>query len=238
MIIVIKNKKSISIGDRLLNIAEMIGSCEVLLDVGTDHGLLPIYLLQEGIISNAIAVDICAGPLEQAKRNAQKYNLLNKMDFIISNGFSNVNRNFDYVTIAGLGSNTIIEILENAKNKLNMNCKIVVQSNNSCYLVRKWCISKGWDIVDERIINENNIYYEIVKFEYFGIKELPAYSEMDLLFGPILLKNKSIVLKEKIQKEQEFLLNLIRNIPMDKISAIEKNTLKYEVNKEALNILK
>lgn len=234
----IKNKKSISIGDRLLNIAEMIGSCEVLLDVGTDHGLLPIYLLQEGIISNAIAVDICAGPLEQAKRNAQKYNLLNKIDFIISNGLSNVNRNFDYVTIAGLGSNTIIEILENAKNKLNMNCKIVVQSNNSCYLVRKWCISKGWDIVDERIINENNIYYEIVKFEYVGIKELPAYSEMDLLFGPILLKNKSIVLKEKIQKEQEFLLNLIRNIPMDKISAIEKNTLKYEVNKKALNILK
>ena len=65
----------------------MIGSYEVLLDVGTDHGLLPIYLLQEGIISNAIAVDICAGPLEQAKRNAQKYNLLNKMDFIVSNGF-------------------------------------------------------------------------------------------------------------------------------------------------------
>jgi len=235
---VIKNKKSISIGDRLLNIAEMVGSCEVLLDVGTDHGLLPIYLLQEGIISNAIAVDICAGPLEQAKRNAQKYNLLNKIDFIISNGLSNVNRNFDYITIAGLGSNTIMEILENAKNKLNMNCKIVIQSNNGCYLVRKWCISKGWDIVDERIINENNLYYEIVKFEYVGIKELPAYSEMDLLFGPILLKNKSIVLKEKIQKEQEFLLNLIKNIPVDKISAIEKNTLKYEVNKEALNILK
>ncbi|MCK9198569.1 MAG: class I SAM-dependent methyltransferase, partial [Bacilli bacterium] len=150
MIIVIKNKKSISIGDRLLNIAEMIDSCEVLLDVGTDHALLPIYLLQEGIISNAIAVDICAGPLEQAKRNAQKYNLLSRIDFIISNGLSNVNRDFDYITIAGLGTNTIVEILENAKNKLNVNCKIVVQSNNSCYLVRKWCVSNGWHVVNEK----------------------------------------------------------------------------------------
>ena len=39
-----------------------------LADVGTDHGYIPIVLVQEKIIPSALAMDVNPGPLERAKQ--------------------------------------------------------------------------------------------------------------------------------------------------------------------------
>ena len=57
------------LSERLRQVAEMITPCEVVADVGTDHGYVPIYLIRHGICKRAIAMDINAGPLERAKNN-------------------------------------------------------------------------------------------------------------------------------------------------------------------------
>ena len=60
----------ISLSKRLSVIAEMVPSCGVLADVGTDHGYLPVYLLQQGSVKRVLASDIHLGPLRKARETA------------------------------------------------------------------------------------------------------------------------------------------------------------------------
>ena len=67
--------KIISIDDRLKGIASLVDKCNVIADIGTDHGYLPIYLINNNIAKYAYACDVAAGPLNSAKDNIAKYQL-------------------------------------------------------------------------------------------------------------------------------------------------------------------
>ena len=54
-------------------IAAQIPAGARLVDVGTDHGHLPIWLLLQGRITRAIATDVREGPLSRARENAARY---------------------------------------------------------------------------------------------------------------------------------------------------------------------
>ena len=54
---------------RLLMVANMIPKCECMADIGTDHALLPIYLVLNGKCNRAIASDVKIGPLQSAEKN-------------------------------------------------------------------------------------------------------------------------------------------------------------------------
>ena len=62
--------------NRLQAAADLVPVCESMADIGTDHGYLPIYLVQEGRARRAIACDVNDGPLARAKED------------VISSGFS------------------------------------------------------------------------------------------------------------------------------------------------------
>ena len=57
------------ISDRLATIAYMIDKNKVVFDVGSDHGLLPCFLVESGICPKVYAGDIALGPLNNAKRS-------------------------------------------------------------------------------------------------------------------------------------------------------------------------
>ena len=52
---------------RLYAVASLVTEGASVADVGTDHGYIPIYLIQQNIASKAIALDINGGPLERAR---------------------------------------------------------------------------------------------------------------------------------------------------------------------------
>ena len=54
---------------RLAAIAEMVGECESMADIGTDHGYIPIYLIEQKKVKRALAMDVKEGPLERAKEH-------------------------------------------------------------------------------------------------------------------------------------------------------------------------
>ena len=58
---------------RLNRLAEMVDPGSRLADIGTDHAYLPILLVKSGKISHAIASDVAAGPLENAKEAAPDF---------------------------------------------------------------------------------------------------------------------------------------------------------------------
>ena len=59
----------VKISNRLMTAAALVTQGYTLADVGTDHGYIPIYLLQQKKIPAAIAMDINEGPLERAKEH-------------------------------------------------------------------------------------------------------------------------------------------------------------------------
>ena len=52
--------------DRLLKIASLVDNGKRIADIGTDHGYIPVYPLNQNKIQYAILGDVNKGPLENA----------------------------------------------------------------------------------------------------------------------------------------------------------------------------
>lgn len=179
------NKK---IDNRLLDIASFIDKCDIIADVGTDHGYLPIYLVNNNIADKAIASDIRKQPLEIAKDNIKRQGLDNKIETILTSGLDGI-PSVDFVIIAGMGGLLIEKIL---KEKKTSNGCYVLEPNNNIESLRRYLSSNNYKIIDEKVSYVHNKYYEIMKV-IEGKKQ--ALSEKEIKFGPINL----------IKKEENFI---------------------------------
>lgn len=105
----------IDLSTRLQLIASLVPHCDIAADVGTDHGYLAAWLLENNIIRRVYATDIHAGPLERAKRTAEEADLTAGMEFHLCDGlqFPGADR-ADAVIVAGMGGETMISILQAA----------------------------------------------------------------------------------------------------------------------------
>ena len=128
---------------RLQTICSLVNSGSNVVDIGCDHGLIDIYLTLYNN-NNCIASDINNNALEFAKNNIKKYHLEDKIPTIISDGLNNIDiPNNNTIIICGMGTSTILRILENSKNKKIDS--LIVQSNNDLYLLRKSITKLGYN---------------------------------------------------------------------------------------------
>ena len=107
----------IRLSKRLKTTAEIVLSkkSKKIIDVGCDHALLDIYLLQNNNDLKIVASDVKEKPLENAKKNISKYSFLNKIEVCLKDGINNIDKEIDTVVISGMGTETIIDILEKDK---------------------------------------------------------------------------------------------------------------------------
>lgn len=96
---------------RLALVAALAGSGGSVADVGTDHGYLPVYFAQNGLFRRIAASDINEGPLESARISAREHGVLDRIEFHLSDGLRDVPGTFDTVVIAGMGGETMADIL-------------------------------------------------------------------------------------------------------------------------------
>ena len=168
---------------RLLSIASFIEKDDKVIDVGCDHGYLGIYLKLNNLCSDLLLTDLRASALNQAVNNIKKYHL--DIKTLQTNGLNNIELDkYNTITISGMGTQTILEILSSLNNNNPIN-KIIIQSNNDLDILRKEMISMGYYLNDEITVNENNIYYIICKFTKNNMK----ISEDEIQFG-IIKKDK------------------------------------------------
>ena len=107
--------ETIRLSNRLQAVASWIAPCGTVADVGTDHGYLPVWLLQTHTAQRVIASDIHAGPLDRARRSAAEYSLENAIRFELCDGLQFAGADAaDTVVIAGMGGETIITVLDAA----------------------------------------------------------------------------------------------------------------------------
>ncbi len=152
-----------------------------LLDVGTDHAILPIELIREGVISFAIASDVNPSPLNRAKEEIAKNNLSSEIETILSNGFENIPYgSYNCVAICGMGGHLIWEIIEKAGDKSKY-CPLILQPMSYPEALRKKLFQNGYKISNEVFAIDNNKSYVIMLVEYTGIPQ--DFTEADLYFG-------------------------------------------------------
>ena len=132
-------------------------------DIGTDHGYLGIWLLENGIAASVIAADIVPGPLSAARRNARKYGCADKMDFYLSDGVQSIPHDFDAMVCAGMGADTIISILSAAPWLKDSRYKLILQCQSKTPALRQYLSGNGWHIQAETIVRDGRFLYTVME---------------------------------------------------------------------------
>lgn len=146
---------------RLQAIANQVPQGARLVDVGTDHGHLPVWLLLNGRIDRAIAADLRAGPLDRARDTARQYGQTERLSFRLCDGLADVRpEEVDTVVIAGMGGETIAAILKAApwsrEDKL-----LFLQPMTGAPKLREWLQANEYRILNEEIVREGKKLYSI-----------------------------------------------------------------------------
>ena len=154
-------KKELILQPRLALLASLVSAGVSLADVGTDHGYLPVYLLQKGIIARAVASDINALPLEHARRTAAEYGITQGIDFRLCAGLDDIApQEVDTIVIAGMGGETIIEILKNAP--WTRQKTLLLQPMTKAELLRTWLTENDYAITQEHLVRDKDTLYAVL----------------------------------------------------------------------------
>lgn len=204
------NMPNITISKRLAAIAAFVEQGADVADIGTDHGILPIYLCGQNMSRKAVAADLREGPLAAARTNIEKYGMEDQIELRMGSGVSVLKKEdpIDTIMIAGMGGPLIASILEEGKELINeLPSQLILQPNVAAVEVRQWLLNNGWALTDECMIEEENHYYEILSAKK-GDPEKP-YRQIDisrgaaLLFGPFLAEKKGTAFINQWKREKE-----------------------------------
>ena len=217
---------------RLKTVASFVKRGSRLADIGTDHGYIPIYLVEKGIISRAIAMDVNKGPIERAKNNIRAAGLEDFIETRISDGLKKLEKNeVDSIIIAGMGGMLIRKILDDKIDIINSVEELIVSPHSDWFTVREVLINNNMEIIDEAIIKDEGKYYLIIKSKFSKTSISKEYDLTTLTYGKILLENKNEILKEFLLKEKDKKEKIIKSL---KKGDSEKLKSSLEIIRKAL----
>ena len=217
---------------RLNWILEKTDKCTSIIDVGTDHGYIPIQLIKRNIANNVIATDINKEPLEKARVNASLDNVDSFIDLRRGGGLKPVKINeAEGLIIAGMGGNLIRDILEDDMEKVKKFQYIILQPAQNPEVLREYLYSNEYEIIDEDICCDENKYYELFKVKYSQNNKTVIDDDIFFEISPVMLKNKSETFKNyiinKIEKNEK-----IMKFINDKTESAEKRKEELRIKNE------
>ncbi|MCJ7841859.1 tRNA (adenine(22)-N(1))-methyltransferase TrmK [Lederbergia sp. NSJ-179] len=207
-------------------------------DIGSDHAYLPCYAVRKGLACSAIAGEVAAGPYQSARKQVKAAKLADKIDVRKGDGLAvlHLSDKVDCVIIAGMGGALMTEILTAGKHKLSSVSRLILQPNIAAEKVRKWLYEQNWQLIDERLIEEDEKYYEILVAEQ-GNPALP-YTDItkELLLGPFLLKNKEKNFREKWRAELQIWEKILQEL--NKAENKEATRAKKEALRQKIEMVR
>lgn len=181
------------ISKRLLCCASLVPSGCRLADIGTDHGYLGIYLLLAGRVRRVIAADLRPQPLARAVKNAEEYGVSERMEFVLSDGLSALDKDkFDAVVCAGMGGDLIIRLLENAPWLRDGRYTLILQPQSAGQSVRRYLAEQGFAAEEERLIEDAGFLYTVMRARFDGTARTLSAGEQYV--SKQLLQSKSELL--------------------------------------------
>ena len=170
-----------AINARLLTAAELIRQKAIFADIGTDHGYLPLFLLDEGRIEYAYCCDINEGPLASARKNAAERGRLDKCEFILTDGAAVMSgRGITDYAICGMGGELIVKILDAAPFVRDPDIRLILQPMTQVAFLRRYLAKNGFEIIDERLCPDEHRIYQIIACRYAALapRELPLLAQL------------------------------------------------------------
>ncbi|EKQ50311.1 MULTISPECIES: class I SAM-dependent methyltransferase [unclassified Clostridium] len=223
---------------RLKWILDKVSQTDTIMDVGTDHGYIPIYLIKNNIAEKVIASDINKDPLRKAEINAALDGVLNKIELRLGGGLSPLkNKEAQVVIIAGMGGNLIRDILEKDLNKVKNLDYLILQPAQNPEVLREYLYNNDYEILEEDLCLDENKYYEVFKVRY----KLGDYIKLEDMYyeiSPIMLNKKLPLLKSYIENKIEKNKRIIEFIVDNTEHAINRKSELKEKNEKLENLLK
>jgi len=203
--------------DRLIRISEEIGQGTGFVDVGTDHGYLPLYMIEQGYKGNVFASDINSDPLNKAIVNAEEAGVNDKIQFMLCDGLSdNVRDKIDTIVIAGMGGDTICGILDRAVWCFDNRYKLILQPMTKSEILRYWLSYNDFEITREILLEDNGSIYQIICAVFGKRTEL---SDAELFVGPYNKVRSNELFSKRLDKIIKRFEKLLRGLECSKDSA-------------------
>lgn len=205
---------------RLQTICDLVDKNSSIIDVGCDHALIDIYLVQHKKVT-AIAADVNYNALSIAKKNILSYHLENQIKLILTDGVEGLSTKDKTILICGMGTQTIIDIL-NHMQQYDMK-DMILQTNHDQEGLRRYLMDKGFEFIDEIYLKERGKSYLIMKVKL----NKKNYSKVDEWIGPIIKKKYPDYVQEYLEK-QYYILNRIPKTCKQKREELSKKIKKIE----------
>ncbi|NLJ41385.1 MAG: SAM-dependent methyltransferase [Clostridiales bacterium] len=208
---------------RLAALARWVPIGSKLADIGTDHGLLPVYLAKNGVISKGIAVDVSDESLKKARSAIKVANLEEILETRVGWGLKVIRpKEVDTVVIAGMGGPLIKSILEEGHDVLSSISLLILQPMNAVDVVRRWLVKNHFSIGHEELVRDGRYIYEIVIAKH-GYQKVANDLEYEIGFK--LKENSDPLFKEFVQAKVERARGII-----DKLKDMETENAKVAMN--------
>ncbi|NLB88483.1 MAG: SAM-dependent methyltransferase [Syntrophomonadaceae bacterium] len=211
----------IKLPKRLTTIADMVIKEKAVADIGADHALLSIYMMENRLISNAIVTDIIDGPYERAKKAVNESSYRDRIEVRKGDGIK-VLKPYEVATVivAGMGGDTIAQILSDDWEKAETYERFILQPMSRPHVLRQLLAERGWTLSEEKLVYENNKFFVILV--YTPDDNPYKLTPLELDIGPILLE---ITYDYKREYLQSFLTKY-KNIS----NSLSKSTTNQEVD--------
>lgn len=216
----------IKLDDRLMAIVELLGSVDIVVDVGCDHGYVANYLVENNLSKKVYATDISKDSLDKNREFSKKRGNEGEVISVLGDGLKPLNEDFDGVVIAGMGGELIKEILEESKDKVKDKI-LILQPMTGRVELRKYLSENGFFIERESIVKDKNKFYEIIR----AVPGEGYKSTSEFYFGNNLVADCNPVLIEYVEKyleKTEIYLERAKNSKTKKGKA-QQEDLKIEI---------
>lgn len=224
----------IKLSKRLRAIVNFCDKNKIIADIGTDHGFVPSFLYEEDINRKIIATDISLNSLNKAIEFTELRGNKGKIEHIVCNGLEKIPP-VDQIIIAGMGGILISKILDRDFEKARQAEKLILQPMQQVDYLRKFLYDKGFKILDEKIVFEDNKFFHIIVANYKAIKE--EYRDIDLKVSKLLRNRKDKDLIEFLKYLINYNIFIIENIEGSSTRSIYKKNKLREENIELKEIL-
>ena len=206
-----------NLSKRLFAIKDMIAENSIVADIGTDHGYIPVFLIENEISKKVIAADISKGSLEKTIKLVRSLGLNHSIETRLGDGLNVIKPyEVDTLIVAGMGGVLIRDILEKNKDIAESINNFVFQPMIGVKELRKYLIHNNFEIVDEDLVFEEEKYYEIISAKR---GKSCISKEIHYEISELLLEKKHPLLgdfiKYKINKV-ESIINEIRLVETEK----------------------
>lgn len=215
------------LSERLQAVCNLTSGGNCVADIGTDHAYLPMELIRQGKYHLAIAMDINEGPLERAREHIEKEKLQERIQTRLSDGLEALEPGeCSSVVIAGMGGALTIQILEHGKELRDTISEWILQPQSELYKVRQYLLENGYIICREDMVFEDGKFYPMFQVRK-GVDQ--PYTEMELLYGRHLLREKHPILVAYLLKEIKTKEQIIMKLQEQKQNPERVQELQREI---------